>query len=94
MLRFRRPLRTLKIARSPDVRAALTAHPKLRSLLGEIDGLEGSAREEALHVALGLSRRELGGDGLEGIDEGAMRGLAEAIEASVRRVNQVGLDWA
>jgi len=88
-------LAILKIATSPDVRAALTAHPKLKSLLREIDGLEGSAREEALHGALGVSRRELGGDGLEGID--AMRGLVEAIEAGVRsgsRVHQFGLDWA
>jgi hypothetical protein len=75
----------------------LTAHPGLKQTLREIDGLEGGAREEALQAALGVSRRELGGDGTEGIDEGereAMRGLAEAIEARVRRGSRAfGLDW-
>ena len=87
-------------ATSPAVRAALTTHPRLKEVLRTIDGLRGTEREEALQLALGLSRRDVGsgsgrGRGREidseieesGIGEGerhGMRGLAEAIEAAVR----------
>ena len=98
----------IKIATSSAVRAALTAHPKLKELLRTIDGLEGSAREEALQAALGVSRGDVGrgggsGSGREieivGIGEEerlAMRGLAEAVECAVRRESRdelFGLDW-
>jgi hypothetical protein len=97
-----------KIATSPAVRAALTARPGLKELLRTMDGLEGSAREEALQSALGVSRRDVGrseggvgveiGSEIRRIDEEeryAMRGLAEAIEAAVRgsRGALFGLDW-
>jgi zinc finger HIT domain-containing protein 3 len=87
---------------------ALTAHPKLKEMLRGIDGLEGSAREEALQAALGVSRLDVGrglagqvDSGIGRIDEEerrAMRGLAEAIEAAVRgnngNINRLfGLDW-
>ena len=94
-------------ATSPAVRAALTTHPRLKEVLRTIDGLRGTEREEALQLALGLSRRDVG-SGREreidseieesGIGEGerhGMRGLAEAIEAAVRasRDGLLGLDW-
>jgi len=66
-------------------------------------------REEALQIALGVSRRDVGRSGgeigseigeraLVGIGEGerhGMRGLAEALEAAVRgsREDLLGLDW-
>ena len=96
-------------ATSPAVRAALTTHPRLKEDLRTIDGLRGTEREEALQLALGLSRRDVVGQGRGGeivseIEEGGigegerhgMRGLAEAIEAAVRASRDghlVGLDW-
>lgn len=85
------------------MREALRAHPRLKEVLRTIDGLRGSEREEALQLALGVSRRDVGG-GVEivpeigeGIGEGerqAMRGLAEAIEAACREgEGTLGLDW-
>ena len=98
-------------ATSPAVRAALTANPGLKEVLRTIDGLRGSEREEALQAALGVSRRDVGrGSAGAGAGEGGeigsvvgigeeerheMRGLAEAIEAAVRRSREglLGLDW-
>jgi len=106
-----KPLQTAQheaIATSPAVRAALEANPKLKEVLRTIDGLEGSAREEALQASLGISRSDVrwddgsrsSGKGGEIVSEGevreAMRGLAEAIEAAVRgsREGILGLDWS
>jgi len=72
----------------------------LKEVLRTIDGLEGSAREEALHASLGISRSDVRWDA-DGCRSGrrgeemvrfseerevreAMRGLAESIEAAVR----------
>jgi len=54
-----------------------------------IDGLRGSAREEALHGRLGIRTR--GGD-----SDDAMGELAEAIETAVRGNSGavLGLDWS
>ncbi|KAH9988467.1 hypothetical protein BJV74DRAFT_878231 [Russula compacta] len=92
------------IATSPAVRAALGTHPELKDVLRTIDGLRGSAREEALEACLGVG----GGRGREGGESAAIvvpgkgmgkeseaiRGLAEAIEAAVRLSRQnLGLVW-
>jgi hypothetical protein len=75
--------------------------------LRTIDGLRGTEREEALQLALGLSRQDVGQGRGEivseieesGIGEGerhGMRGLVEAIEAAVRASRDghlLGLDW-
>jgi hypothetical protein len=79
-------------ATSSAIRTILGEHPKLKDTLRTIDGLRGSAREEALHTSLGISMRgERGGD--------EMRKLAEAIESTVRgnrgsRDGVLGLDWS
>jgi hypothetical protein len=93
-------------ATAPAVRAALTTHPRLKEVLRTIDGLRGTEREEALQLALGLSRRGQGrgGEIVSEIEEGGigegerhgMRGLVEAIEAAVRANRDgllLGLDW-
>ncbi|KAH9961534.1 hypothetical protein BC827DRAFT_1131452, partial [Russula dissimulans] len=100
-----KPLQTAQyeaIATSPAVRTALETHPELKEVLRTIDGLRGSAREEALQAGLGISRGD--GDGgrsgrrgrIEIVSERreAMRGLAEAVEAAVRGSRErLGLDW-
>jgi zinc finger HIT domain-containing protein 3 len=64
---------------------------RLKETLRRIDGLRGSAREEALQASLGIGR-----SGGEDDDDGAMRDLAEAIESAVRgnRDGVLGLDWS
>ena len=58
-------------------------------MLRRIDGLRGSAREEALEACLGVG----GGESSAAVSE-AIRGLAEAIEAAVRvSRHNLGLDW-
>ena len=75
----------------------LREHPELKETVRKIDGLRGSAREEALQASLGLWK---GGEvpGLGGDDEDAMRELAEAIESAVRGKRDgdgvLGLDWS
>ncbi|KAI0250123.1 hypothetical protein BJV78DRAFT_1221269 [Lactifluus subvellereus] len=106
-----KPLRMAQyeaIATSHAVRAALTGHPKLKDTLRSVDRLRGSAREEALQACLGVSRSDVttpGGGGIGtamemggirvGEEKEAMRELAEAIEAAVRRNREdaLGLDW-
>jgi len=83
-----KPLQTAQyeaIATSSAIREILREHPGLKETLRTIDGLRGSAREEALQAGLGISRLELGGGGAEDVggDDG-MRDLAEAIEHAVR----------
>jgi hypothetical protein len=82
-----------EIATSPAIRAVLSDHPGLKDTLRMIDGLRGSAREEALQTSLGIRPRgEVSGSG--GDDDG-MGELAEAIEIAVRgnRDGVLGLDW-
>lgn len=60
-----------------------------------IDGLRGSAREEALQASLGIRPRgEVSGLGGDDDDDG-MGELAEKIEVGVRgnRDGVLGLDW-
>jgi zinc finger HIT domain-containing protein 3 len=93
-------------ATSHAVRTALTRHPELKDLLRSIDGLWGSARENALQACLGVSPSDVtssggGGtgtivSGIRGIQIGeeekeGMRELAEAIEAAVRGNREDGL---
>jgi hypothetical protein len=82
-------------ATSSAIRTVLREHPKLKDALRTIDGLRGSAREEALHARLGISTR--GGMGIPGLggDDG-MSELASAIEGAVRgsRDGLLGLDWS
>jgi hypothetical protein len=91
------------VATSSAIRTILREHPKLKDTLRTIDGLRGSAREEALHARLGISTRGgigncgLGGDA-DGDDDG-MGELASAIERGVRekrgnRDGVLGLDWS
>ncbi|KAI9447161.1 hypothetical protein F5148DRAFT_1252331 [Russula earlei] len=81
-----KPLRTAQyeaIATSPAVRAALEGHPRMKEVLRTMDGLSGSAREEALQASLGI----WGDGGVVALEEevrDAMRGLAEAIDGAVR----------
>lgn len=78
-----------KKATSSAIRTILREHPKLKDTLRKIDGLRGSAREEAVQTSLGISMR--GGDS----DDDAMGKLAEAIECSVRgNRDGLGLDWS
>ncbi|KAN0116357.1 hypothetical protein V8E52_005976 [Russula decolorans] len=93
-----KPLQTAQyeaIATSSAIRTVLREHPKLKDALRTIDGLRGSAREEALHARLGISTR--GGMGIPGLggDDG-MSELASAIEGAVRgsRDGLLGLDWS
>lgn len=91
------------IATSPRVRAALAAHPRLKEILRNIDGLRGAEREDALQRALGVSAGDvrgsvqapLAGLGAQSEDVKALRELAEAVEAAVRGGKQdaLGLDW-
>lgn len=72
----------------------LSENPKLKDTLRTIDGLRGSAREEALQARLGISTRgEFCGSGED--DDGMFGELAGAIESAVRanRDEIVGLDW-
>jgi hypothetical protein len=61
----------------------------VKETLRMIDGLRGSAREEALHASLGIGTRG-------GVSDDAMGELAEAIERAVRgnRDAVLGLDWS
>jgi len=90
-----KPLQTAQyeaIATSSAIRTILREHPKLKDTLRTIDGLRGSAREEALQASLGISTRG-GYSGLSG--DGAIGELAEAIESAVRGNRDVlGLDWS
>ncbi|KAH9932457.1 uncharacterized protein B0H18DRAFT_985602 [Fomitopsis serialis] len=89
------------IATSPSIRRTLAAHPRLPTLLRQIDALRGPAREAALERALGVAdpspndTRGGVGRGEDGEDKKALRELAEAVEAAVRggREGMLGLDW-
>ncbi|KAI0798517.1 hypothetical protein BC629DRAFT_1581510 [Irpex lacteus] len=93
------------IATSLAVRKALASNPKLPDLLRSIDRLRGADREEALQRALGVSPADLDLDGTPGAgrrvrvyeeeEVGAMRELAEAVEAAVRggKEDVLGLNW-
>jgi len=90
-----KPLQTAQyetIATSPAIREILREHTALKETLRRIDGMRGSAREEALQASLGIGQR--GEDVGSGGDDG-MRELAEAIERAVRcgGLGALGLDW-
>ncbi|KAF8494616.1 hypothetical protein F5888DRAFT_1795074 [Russula emetica] len=82
------------IATSSAIRTILREHPKLKDTLRTIDGLRGSAREEALQARLGISMRGGVASGFGGDD--GMGELAESIESAVRgnRDGVIGLDWS
>ena len=69
----------------------------MKDTLRTIDGLRGSAREEALHASLGISTRGGEDSGLRE-DDGTMgmSELASAVEVAVRgnRDGVLGLDWS
>ncbi|KAF7981914.1 hypothetical protein HWV62_31519 [Athelia sp. TMB] len=89
------------IATSPGIRKALEMHPRLPDLLESIDRLRGSDREVALQRALGVGIDQLRDPSGSAVfvddqgDVGALRQLAEAVEAAVRGSNEdaLGLDW-
>ncbi|KZV65338.1 hypothetical protein PENSPDRAFT_677433 [Peniophora sp. CONT] len=94
------------IARSPAVRAALAAHPRLNDILRTIEGLRGTQREEAIQRGLGVAADDQGGRYRSGgrpdddtafvsnEDKEALRQLAEAVEGAVRGgEGGLGLDW-
>ncbi|RXW25044.1 hypothetical protein EST38_g805 [Candolleomyces aberdarensis] len=86
------------IATSPAVRGILETRKNLPELLKSIDNLRGSAREEALQKALGVTPPDVDAQFLpKELDEDvlALRELAESIEAAVRgdNKNALGLDW-
>lgn len=76
-------------------------HPRLPDLLESIDRLRGSDREVALQRALGVGIDQLRDPSGSAVfvddqgDVGALRQLAEAVEAAVRGSNEdaLGLDW-
>lgn len=89
------------MATSPGIRKALAEHPRLPELLVSIDKLRGPDREAALQRALGVGIDQLKDPSgsvvspdAEG-DVGALRQLAEAVEAAVRggKEDALGLDW-
>lgn len=87
-----------KKATSPAIRGILGGeNSTLKETLRRIDGLRGSAREEALHASLGIGERGLGGGGDGDGGGDAMGELAEAIERAVRGDRDgngvLGLDW-
>ncbi|KAI0275625.1 hypothetical protein BGY98DRAFT_1114060 [Russula aff. rugulosa BPL654] len=73
---------------SSAIRTILREHPKLKDTLRTIDGLRGSAREEALQASIGISTR--------GDDDDGMGELAREIQGAVRgnRDGLLGLDWS
>jgi len=89
------------IATSPAIRRAFETHPRLPSLLKNIDRLRGPDREDALQHALGVNVGQLkdpAGNKLpldSDSDIRALRQLAEAVEAAVRggKEGVLGLDW-
>ena len=85
----------IKKATSSAIRTILREHPKLKDTLRTIDGLRGSAREEALQASIGISTL---GDYDDGDDDDydGMGELAREIEGAVRgnRDGLLGLDWS
>ncbi|KIY49987.1 hypothetical protein FISHEDRAFT_36364 [Fistulina hepatica ATCC 64428] len=86
------------VAMSKNIRSLLAAHPELREKIREIDKMRGTAREEALQRALGLTRPELPGSshGQEtSKDILRLREFAEAVESAIRGENdkQLRLEW-
>lgn len=91
----------IPLATSPAIRRAFEMHPRLPSLLKDIDQLRGPDREHALQRALGVNVEQLkdsAGNKLPLDPESdlcALRQLAEAVEAAVRggKEGVLGLDW-